>query len=168
MKSFAGKGRRAGEDKQTINCDSLRSSFTQLFANSTLPSQHHIPQLKLARLVGYIPVPVVGGYLAFIGYFCLQAGVALCISTPMSTISSWSSLFNYHSLILAIPGLATGLLFFYIAKKHASHLPALMCVVPLLFYLLIFLLYGPAAIARAREQGWVGKGKRRKVRVYGQ
>lgn len=102
-------------------------------------------------------MPVVGGYLAFIGYFCLQAGVALCISTPMSTISSWSSLFAVHSITLAAPGLATGLLFFYIAKNHASHLPALMCAVPLLFYALIFLAWGPGAIAEARGQGWVGK-----------
>ena len=74
-------------------------------------------KLKLARLVGYIPVPVVGGYLAFIGYFCLQAGVALCISKPMSTIESWASLFDEHALILAIPGVATGALFLYIAKR---------------------------------------------------
>ncbi|GMH93904.1 hypothetical protein TL16_g12754 [Triparma laevis f. inornata] len=43
-------------------------------------------KLKLSRFVAYVPIPVVGGYLGFIGYFCLQAGVALCISKPMSMI----------------------------------------------------------------------------------
>ena len=37
-------------------------------------------KFRLADVVAYLPLPVVGGYLAFIGYFCLEAGVALCIS----------------------------------------------------------------------------------------
>jgi MFS superfamily sulfate permease-like transporter len=30
--------------------------------------------LRLASLVQYVPLPVIGGYLAFVGYFCLAAG----------------------------------------------------------------------------------------------
>ena len=37
-----------------------------------------IGKLKLANLVSYLPAPVVGGYLAFIGYFCLLSGFNLC------------------------------------------------------------------------------------------
>lgn len=33
--------------------------------------------LKLAALVQYLPLPVVGGYLAFIGLYCLEAGLSL-------------------------------------------------------------------------------------------
>lgn len=33
-------------------------------------------RLRLASLVQYLPMPVVGGYLAYIGYFCGQAGLA--------------------------------------------------------------------------------------------
>ena len=36
-------------------------------------------KFKIADAVAYLPLPVVGGYLAFIGYFCVEAGVALCI-----------------------------------------------------------------------------------------
>jgi SulP family sulfate permease len=32
---------------------------------------------KLAGLVQYLPLPVVGGYLAFIGLYCLEAGISL-------------------------------------------------------------------------------------------
>ena len=28
-------------------------------------------------LVQYLPLPVVGGYLAFIGLYCLEAGISL-------------------------------------------------------------------------------------------
>lgn len=33
-------------------------------------------RLRLASIVQYLPMPVIGGYLAFIGYFCGQAGLA--------------------------------------------------------------------------------------------
>ncbi|CAN0353798.1 unnamed protein product, partial [Discosporangium mesarthrocarpum] len=35
-----------------------------------------VGRLQLANLVQYLPMPVVGGYLAYIGYFCGQAGLA--------------------------------------------------------------------------------------------
>ena len=37
---------------------------------------NHTPTgaLRLAGLVQYVPLPVVGGYLCFVGYFCLAAG----------------------------------------------------------------------------------------------
>ena len=34
-------------------------------------------KLELAMLVQYLPLPVVGGYLAFIGLYCLEAGLTL-------------------------------------------------------------------------------------------
>lgn len=33
-----------------------------------------IGRLRLASLVQYLPMPVVGGYLAYIGFFCGQVG----------------------------------------------------------------------------------------------
>lgn len=37
----------------------------------------HSGTLKLASLVQYVPLPVVGGYLGYVGYFCLASGVSL-------------------------------------------------------------------------------------------
>ena len=34
-------------------------------------------KLELAMLVQYLPLPVVGGYLAFLGLYCLEAGLTL-------------------------------------------------------------------------------------------
>ena len=52
-------------------------------------------KFRLPDAVAYLPLPVVGGYLAFIGYFCLEAGVALCISHPIMKPSDWSYLFDH-------------------------------------------------------------------------
>lgn len=53
---------------------------------------------KLASLVQYVPLPTVGGYLGYVGYFCLAAGINLacnvevlqptwaCLSSPSSTL----------------------------------------------------------------------------------
>lgn len=39
---------------------------------------------KLAGLVQYLPLPVVGGYLAFIGLYCLEAGISLMSGLQVS------------------------------------------------------------------------------------
>ena len=111
---------------------------------------------KLARIVGYIPVPVVGGYLAYIGYFCLQAGVALCISEPMPSVTSWSLLLTPHNFALAVPGLITGMILCVTAKKatSASTLPIVMTIVPVCFYL--YLYATGTSIATARSLKYVG------------
>ena len=43
---------------------------------SDSPLPHRAPS-QLAGLVQYLPLPVVGGYLAFIGLYCLEAGLSL-------------------------------------------------------------------------------------------
>jgi SulP family sulfate permease len=40
-------------------------------------------RFKLATLVQYVPLPVVGGYLGYVGYFCLAAGVALACNVQV-------------------------------------------------------------------------------------
>ena len=32
---------------------------------------------KLATLTQYVPLSAIGGYLGYVGYFCIAAGVAL-------------------------------------------------------------------------------------------
>ena len=51
------------------------SLHTDLVHRPALPCLFHIAgALRLASLVQYVPLPVIGGYLAFVGYFCLTAG----------------------------------------------------------------------------------------------
>ena len=45
--------------------------------------------VQLASLVQYLPMPVVGGYLAYIGFFCGEAGLALMAGVQIVTIKDW-------------------------------------------------------------------------------
>ena len=100
---------------------------------------------------------VVGGYLAYIGYFCCQAGVALCISTPLITFSDWGNLLDLHNLLLAVPGLGAGLILTLSSRKISNDaaLPLIMVAIPLSFYLILFL--SGQSLETAREEGWVGE-----------
>lgn len=100
---------------------------------------------------------VVGGYLAFIGYFCLEAGVALCINDTIMKPSDWALLLDEHSLLLAIPGILSGIALTAVARKceDEAMLPISMVVIPVIFY--IVLLAGGWSLEEAREGGWVGE-----------
>jgi MFS superfamily sulfate permease-like transporter len=110
-------------------------------------------KLKLADAVAYLPLPVVGGYLAFIGYFCIQAGISLCISKPMIGIAGWTALWSVEALILAIPGITAGAFLVWIARnvQHDVALPLAMVCIPAGFYLLLFMCGG--SLEGAREGG---------------
>jgi len=114
-------------------------------------------KFKLADAVSFLPMPVVGGYLAYIGYFCVLAGTSLCISRPMMNPSDWALLFDATNLKLAIPGLVTGLLLTLVSRlaTNPGTLPLVMVAIPALFYAL-FGLHG-ISMDEARDSGWVGR-----------
>jgi len=114
-------------------------------------------KFKLADIMGYIPMPVVSGYLAFIGYFCLEAGVALCISKSMMTLSDWKYMLEPKYFILAVPGLLAGLVLSLVSRKAKSDLtlPFVMVAIPAAFYVLIYAT--GMGIEGARAGGWVGQ-----------
>jgi MFS superfamily sulfate permease-like transporter len=114
-------------------------------------------KFRLADAVAYLPLPVVGGYLAFIGYFCLEAGVALCISHTIMKPSDWSYLFDEKSLLLATPGIIAGIFLTLVSRKCVNEaiLPISMVAVPLCFYGIMF--FCGYTISDARESGWVGQ-----------
>lgn len=113
-------------------------------------------KFRLLDIVSYLPMPVIGGYLAFIGYFCLQAGVALCIGKAMTTLSDWSYLLDPHSLLLALPGLLAALVLTIISRKAVNDaiLPLAMIIIPALFFVVLFLC--SFSLDDARSFGWVG------------
>lgn len=114
-------------------------------------------KFRLADAVAYLPLPVVGGYLAFIGYFCLEAGVALCISHPIMKPSDWGYLFDDKSLLLATPGIIAGMFLTLVSRKCSNDaiLPISMVAIPLAFYVLMFI--SGNTIEDARDGGWVGE-----------
>ena len=112
---------------------------------------------KLADAVSFLPMPVVGGYLAYIGYFCVLAGTSLCISQPMMDVSDWGLLLNGSNLKLAIPGLATGLVLTLTSRlaKSSGTLPLVMVAIPAFFYVIIWVC--GISLEDTRASGWVGE-----------
>jgi len=111
----------------------------------------------LADIVSYIPLPTIGGYLAFIGYFCLEAGIGLCISENMTEMQDWKYLLSKQNCILALPGLLSGVVLTYIARcvSNSAVLPMAMVAIPAIFYVVIYA--GGWGLEGAREYKWVGE-----------
>ena len=71
-------------------------------------------RLRLAVLVQYLPLPVVGGYLAFIGLYCLEAGLALMSGVQVTSLlgpdclAQWGQLLQPAALLATLPGVACG------------------------------------------------------------
>lgn len=111
---------------------------------------------RLADAVSYLPMPVVGGYLAFIGFFCIQAGIALCISKSITSLSDWKYVFEPNKMILAVPGLGAGLVLTLVSRKatNTGALPLVMVFIPALFYFLVWV--SGSTLDDMRNDGWVG------------
>jgi hypothetical protein len=126
---------------------------------SPVPSKtiHTLVQPNIASAVSYLPMPVIGGYLAFIGYFCFEAGVGLAISQNIMSITDWMILYTKPStLVLALPTLIAGVILTYITRnvKNDVALPCAMIVIPGLFYVVIFV--SGIGMDGARTGGWMG------------
>lgn len=117
-------------------------------------------KFNYANAVSYLPLPVVGGYLAFIGYFCVIAGVGLCISKSLvdeSFVTFIETLMDRQSLTLAIPGILSGLLMMIVARyaKSDMTLPAMMVLLPSVFYIVLH--FSDYTMDDARQNQWVGE-----------
>ena len=69
----------------------------------------------LAMLVQYLPLPVVGGYLAFIGLYCLEAGLSLMSGVQVTSLlgfdflPQWEALLQPEALLSVMPGVVCGI-----------------------------------------------------------
>ncbi|GAB9462757.1 Sulfate permease [Globisporangium polare] len=114
-----------------------------------------IGRFKLAGLVSYLPMPVVGGYLAYIGLFCFYAGLSLSTGLVINDFTSLLQIVDVDNILLCIPGILGGLLLLIVSQRCESSfaLPACILGLPLAFYALLPL-FG-ASMEDARDAGWV-------------
>jgi len=114
-----------------------------------------VGKFQLATLVSYLPMPVVGGYLAFIGYFCLQAGIGLTIGAEITTLNDWAKIATLDNLLFVAPALLGGVALAIVEKKAGSWLalPGAIVSLPIVFY--IVLLFSGKSMDDAREEGWM-------------
>lgn len=114
--------------------------------------------LKLATLVQYVPLPVIGGYLAFVGYFCLAAGVSLASGVAITADPvSWLGLLHVDPLIKLAPALVllAGLNFVQRRFQNPLALPVLLALTPVVFFAIVYL--AGSDIHAMRDAGWVTK-----------
>mmetsp|Transcript_33295 Transcript_33295/g.54961 ORF Transcript_33295/g.54961 Transcript_33295/m.54961 type:complete len:585 (+) Transcript_33295:154-1908(+) len=109
-------------------------------------------KLKLAQYVQMLPTPVIGGYLAYIGFFCGVSGLALMANGGGSNLSMMILMENF---IYIVPGLLGGL-FIYVLVRHIRHmvvLPLSIAVLLCAFYLGLFATQ--TTIEDATDGGWI-------------
>ncbi|KUF76174.1 Sulfate Permease (SulP) Family [Phytophthora nicotianae] len=113
-------------------------------------------KMKLAELASYLPIPVIGGYLAFIGIFCLYAGLALCTGLIVNNIESMINVFdNPHDILLCVPGVLGGAFLLVVSQRYDNSfiLSAAIMIMPVVFFFI--LLVGGISMDDARDGGWI-------------
>lgn len=112
----------------------------------------------------YIPLPVVGGYLAYVGFFCLVAGASVSMDMPLESLAEAAAVLHSPAALYMLAAAACSTAVLLIAMEHCTHpaaLPAALVGVPLAFY--AALLAMGRTLGDAQEAGWVIKP----VRVIG-
>ncbi|CAH0521620.1 unnamed protein product [Peronospora belbahrii] len=113
-------------------------------------------QHTLASLALYVPVPVIGGYLAFMGIFCLFGGFALSTGLVINDFTSMlNALKDSHNAVLCLPGFIGGVMLLIVSKyvKSPFALATAIVIMPMLFFLV--LIAGGISLDEARDSGWV-------------
>jgi len=108
-----------------------------------------------ATLMQYLPMPVVGGYLAFAGLFSLEAGLSMMTGVSVGSLMDMLKLFVPHYMILFLPGLTAGVLLYKLmcTVKSSFTMPAYLGSILILFYGILF---GCGyTLQDARDYGWI-------------
>eukprot|EP00516_Mucochytrium_quahogii_P002978 CAMPEP_0203761330 /NCGR_PEP_ID=MMETSP0098-20131031/14444_1 /ASSEMBLY_ACC=CAM_ASM_000208 /TAXON_ID=96639 /ORGANISM=" , Strain NY0313808BC1" /LENGTH=850 /DNA_ID=CAMNT_0050655279 /DNA_START=1383 /DNA_END=3935 /DNA_ORIENTATION=+ len=116
-----------------------------------------IGKLKLARLVQYLPLPVVGGYLAYIGFFCGLSGMRLTTGQTVGKATDLVNVMNVDSLILMLPALFSTATLVAIRKKCTNPylFPLCLILMPVIFFSILEI--SGISMQEARDDGWVCK-----------
>jgi SulP family sulfate permease len=111
-------------------------------------------RLNLGNLIRYIPYPVIGGFLAGSGWLLVLGGLRVMTGHPIG-LATTVGLFRGPEIWHWIPGLALGIILFWISKrlKNQFFIPAMLPIGIGLFYFAIWL--GGTSIADARAHGWL-------------
>mmetsp|Transcript_99056 Transcript_99056/g.317743 ORF Transcript_99056/g.317743 Transcript_99056/m.317743 type:complete len:954 (+) Transcript_99056:112-2973(+) len=113
--------------------------------------------LRLSGYVQLLPLPVVGGYLGYIGYFCLAAGASLGTGLTIEGFGTWSQFFVLDAVLWSKLGLslAFALFLFYVAYRveHVAALPTVLVATPILFFIVLWI--AGVSLEEAQDGGWI-------------
>jgi SulP family sulfate permease len=114
-----------------------------------------IGRLKLASAVQYIPVPVIGGYLAYIGFFCGRAGIAMMTGLVADDSILLENMFKAEMLVMWIPGVCLGVLMYFALRNiHSPYvLPIFMVSTLMGFFSLLY--FTGTTLQDARDMNFI-------------
>lgn len=112
-------------------------------------------KLRLASLVQFLPTPVIGGYLAYIGFFMVKGGLTLMTGANLTGIASWGQLFDTHLVALLAPGLICGVLLSVISARfqHFAVFPCCLIAMPVMFFVVLYV--SGRSVDDARAYGYL-------------
>ncbi|ETK73327.1 hypothetical protein F441_20172 [Phytophthora nicotianae CJ01A1] len=97
---------------------------------------------RLASLVQYLPTPVIGGYLAYVGFFMVKGGISLTTGVSLASVHGWGVLLSSpRSLILLAPGLIGGIMLAILTSRfrHFAVFPCCILVLPASFFFVVWI-----------------------------
>ena len=114
-----------------------------------------IGQLKLASVVQYIPVPVIGVTVAYIGFFCGRAGIAMMTGLIADDMILLDNIFKPEMLTLWVPGVLLGLVMYSALRNISSPyiLPIFMVSTLCGFYSLLY--FTDTSLQEARDMNLI-------------
>jgi len=129
------------------------SLFTALLGGALIL----VGKWKLASYCQLLPSSVVGGYLAFIGFFCGQAGLALMASVDVTGLVEWYKFLDERALVLVAPGVFGGVFIYFSVRKirHMAVLPACIGLLLIVFYCVLWAT--GMSVEEAIENGWINQ-----------
>ena len=110
-------------------------------------------KFKLGNLVRFIPHPVIGGFLAGIGWLLLKGGIGVMAQAPTG-LGEIGGLFAQATMIKWLPGLGFALVLFWMLRRwsHFLILPGMVLAGILLFF--AGLEFTGTSFTRAEALGW--------------
>ncbi|CAE7749526.1 pipD [Symbiodinium sp. CCMP2592] len=91
---------------------------------------------KVSQYIQMLPLPVVGGYLGYIGYFCLAAGLSIGTGREVNGPETLLQLLDpaLHLKLLLLSGMTLAMLLVHFQVKHFLGMPVLLMLLPVLFF----------------------------------
>jgi len=113
-----------------------------------------VGKAQIAEYVQLIPLPVVGGYLGYIGYFCVAAGLSITTGEFIAGPETWGVIFNevYLWRLVFMTGLVLTLFLMH-AYGGAFGLPTALLGIPVFFF--IALSSCGISMTDAQTSGWL-------------
>ncbi len=114
-----------------------------------------IGHFKWGSLVRFIPYPVMGGFLAGVGWLITIGSINVMRRVPISIENQFDYLFNTPTLMHLAPGIALGIALLWISKKTKHYLALPITLVGAVGIFYAGCLFTGTTISAAVEMGWL-------------